>query len=107
MVVAMTHPVRLRRGLGVVLAIEWNLPLVLLFWFPWWVFHLTVVIHCFVWALGCFLCGRYRWWRRLLFRPVTEGLPPRWQGAALLMVLWGLAALAAWFLSRGESGWRI
>lgn len=95
----MADPVRLRRGLGMVLAIEWNLPLLFLFWFPWSVFHLVLIGHCFVWALGCYLCGRSLWFRSLLFRPAAKGSAPRGQAAAVMMVIWGVAALVAWFLA--------
>ena len=94
------QPVRLRPGMGVVLALQWNLPLLLLFWHPWSVFHLTMVANCFLWALGCFVVGRFHRFRALLFRPYREGVPPRWQAATAWMAVFGTATLVAWFFER-------
>src|SRR5262245_29120761 len=90
-------PVRLRRGRGVFLAVQWNAPLLLLFWYPWSVFHLAMVANCFLWALGCYCAGRFRWCRALLFQPSEKGVPPRWRAAAIWMAILGLACLIAWF----------
>jgi hypothetical protein len=95
---APNRPVRLRPGRGVFLAVQWNLPLVLLFWYPWTVFHLAMVANCFLWALGCYLAGRVPWCRAILFRPSREGVPPRWRAAALWMAVLGTAGLIGWFL---------
>jgi len=93
----LSAPVQLRRWLGVALAVEWNLPILLLFWFPWHVVHLVLVAHCFVWALGCYLAGRYVWWRGLIFRPAGGGAAPLWRAGSGIMVFWGVAGLIAWF----------
>jgi hypothetical protein len=83
----------LRRGAGVFLALQWNLPVVLLFWHPWRVFLLVIAINCFLWSIGCYLTGRYPRCRALLFRPSDAGVSPHWKGAAVLMAVYGIVAL--------------
>jgi hypothetical protein len=84
--------------MGVLLALQWNAPLLLLLWYPWSVFHLTMVANCFLWALGGFLAGRFYAFRTILFQPSREGAPPRWQAASIWMAILGTACLVAWFL---------
>jgi hypothetical protein len=84
--------------MGIVLAVQWNLPILLLIWYPWTVFHLAMVANCFLWAMGCFLTGYYPWCRAILFRPSQEGVPPpRWRAATIWMVVLGTGCLIAWF----------
>jgi hypothetical protein len=84
--------------MGVLLALQWNSPLLLLLWYPWSVFHLMMVANCFLWALGCFLAGRFHRFRTLLFQPSHEGPPPRWQAASIWMAILGTGTFIAWFL---------
>jgi hypothetical protein len=93
----LSPPVQFRRGLGVALAVEWNLPFLLLFWFPCHVVHLVLVAHCFIWGLGCCLAGGYLWWCGLIFGPAAEGAAPLWRAASGIMVFWGVACLIAWY----------
>lgn len=90
--------VRLRRGVGAALALEWNAPLLLLFWFPWSVVHLVLVANCLLWAGGIWLMGASDRCRAILFEARVEGAPPRWTVGALTMLALGSAAMLAWFL---------
>lgn len=94
--------VRLRPGMGVLLAVQWNAPLLLLFCQSWSTFHLTMVGNCYLWAFGCFLAGRSARCRAILFRPAPEGTPPRWMAAAIWMGLLGTANFGAWFFGPGR-----
>jgi hypothetical protein len=93
-------PVGLRRGAGVALAIQWNAPLLLLFWYPWEVVHLLIVANCFLWALGALLAGRFPRLRCVLFPPQHEGVLPRWNLLAIWMAVLGMGVLAAWFFEQ-------
>src|SRR5262245_38004643 len=90
-------PVRLRRGLGVVLALQWNLPLLLMIRYPWPVVHLVMIVNCFVWAGGIYLMGHSPWWRSLIFLPADTGVPPRWRAAAVWMFFLGALNLLGWY----------
>ena len=86
-------PLQLRRGAGILLALQWNLPAVLLFRDTWSVFLLIVAGNCFLWSIGCYVIGRSPGCRALLFRPVDHGVAPHWKGAAALMAVYGIVTL--------------
>jgi hypothetical protein len=90
---------QLRRGVGVLLAVAWNLPLVLLFWWGWRTVLRVISAQCFVWALWLYLAASSPRWRSLLVRPDAEdtGAAPRYRGASVLMIVYGVVALVASF----------
>ena len=96
----LTSGVRLRRGMGLALALLWNLPFLLFIWYPWSVFHLAMVGNCFLWALGIFLVGCIPLCRGILFRQSPDRPPPRWKAASVWMAGLGAANLVAWFFGR-------
>ncbi len=96
-------PVRLRRGMGVALAIQWNLPFVLIVSHEFPIYWLLMIFNCFLWAGGIYLMGHASWWRNLFFCPVAAGTPPRWRAAAIWMLILAIGNLLAWYMKFGAS----
>lgn len=93
-------PVRLRPTAGVLLAVQWNLPLLLVLWYPWGIVFPIVAANCFVWSIGCFLIGRSPRLGTILFRPGHAGSRSLWNAATVLMAVYGIAALIIWRFER-------
>lgn len=88
---------KLRKGLGAALAIELHLPLLLLFWFPWFAVGVGLGVNCLIWAGGLLLLERSSWWRTTLFvqdHPRLRNTKP----IAIWMMILGLGGLIATFM---------
>jgi hypothetical protein len=90
-------PVSLRRIAIVGLAVQWNLPLWLLLWYPWPIVQLIIAGNCFLWALGGLLAGHFPRLRDILSPPRPEGSQPRGIVLAIWMAALGSGVLVDWY----------
>ena len=92
----------LRFWVGPFLAIEWNLPLLLLFWYGWKMVLLGFSANCLLWSAGLLGFVYSTRWRNLFFRQ-TEMEPEarrRCRSTAAYMLFLGCVSLVGSFFER-------